>query len=87
MKQKVLKDCIETLKRVQAEKRVTHEAGLIAELNEVIAILQSLYEEADESEDAVVAEPVKRRVLELILRIVQVTTNLAEVIYRFINER
>lgn len=87
MKQKVLKDCIETLKRVQAEKRGTHEAGLIAELNEVIAILQSLYEEADESEDAVVAEPVKRRVLELILRIVQVTTNLAEVIYRFINER
>jgi hypothetical protein len=87
MQPKVLKDCIEILKRVQAEKRGTQEAGLIAELNEVIVILQRLDEEADESGEAVVAEPVKRRVLELILRIVQATTNLAEVIYRFINER
>jgi len=87
MQPKVLKDCIEILKRVQAEKRGTQEAGLIAELNEVIAILQRLDEEADESGEAVVAEPVKRRVLELILRIVQATTNLAEVIYRFMNGR
>lgn len=87
MKPKVLKDCIEILKRVQAEKRGTQEASLIAELNEVIVILQRLDEEVDESGEAVVAEPVKRRVLELILRIIQATTNLAEVIYRFMNGR
>lgn len=87
MKQKVLKDCIETLKRVQAEKRGTQEASLIAELNEVIATLQRLDEEANESGEAVVAELVKRRVLELILRIVQATTNLAELIYQFMNGR
>ena len=87
MKSRVLKDCIETLKRVQAEKRGTQEASLTAETDEVIATLQRLDEEADESGEAVVAESVKRRVLELILRIVQATTNLAEVIYRFINER
>ncbi len=86
MKQ-VLKDCIETLKRVQAEKRGTLEAGLTAELDEVIATLQRLDEEAEESGEAVVAEPVRWRVLELILRIVQATTNLAEIIGRFMNGR
>lgn len=87
MKHKVLKDCIETLKRVQAEKRGTQEASLIAEFNEVIATLQRLDEEVNESGEAVVAESVQRKVLALILRIVQATTNLAEVIYRFMYGR
>lgn len=82
MKMIILKDCIETLKKVQAEKRGTLEAGLAAELDEVVMTLQRLGEEAGESGEVVVAEPVRWRVLELILRLVQAVTNLAEIISR-----
>ncbi len=87
MKQQFLKDCIETLKKVQAEKRGTLGVGLAVELDEVIATLQRLDEEVDEPGETVVAEPVRWRVLELILRIVQATTNLADIISRFMHGR
>lgn len=85
MKMTTLKDCIETLKKVQAEKRGTLEAGLAAEFDEVLITLQGLVEEVDGSGEVVVAEPVKWKVLELILRFVKATTNLAEVIDRVMN--
>lgn len=85
MKVIVLKDCIETLKKVQAEKRGTLEAGLAAEFDEVLITLQRLVEEVGESGEVAVAEPVKWRVLELILNFVKATTNLAEIIDRITN--
>ena len=80
MKLIVLKDCLETLERIRAEKRGTLEAGLAAELDEVLATLHRLHEEATESGEDIAIGPARYKVVDLVLRMVQATTNLAELI-------
>jgi len=81
MDRDLLKDCVEALKKLLAEKHKELDASVAAELEVVILQLEHCRRNANE--DAVVDVELRLRTLEVISRCLLATTNLAEIIRKY----
>ena len=81
MKHNLLKECVSALKVLRARKHEELDAGVTAELDDVIFRLERCVETV--SEEVVVEAELRARALENISRCLNTATNLAEIVRQF----
>jgi len=80
MKSDLLKECVDALKGLRARMHEEPDAGVTAELDDVILRLERCLETA--SDDVVVEAELRMRALEVMARGVNAATNIAEIVRR-----
>ena len=81
MKHELLKECVSTLVALRARMHEELDAGVTAELDDVIVRLERCLETV--SDEVVVEAELRARSLEIISKCLNTATNLAEIVRQF----